>query len=379
MTAIVFCGPTIDREEVRALLPDATVLGPAACGDVYRAARKNPDAIGLIDGYFDHRLSVWHKEVLWALSRGQRIYGASSMGALRAAELARLGMVGVGRIYELYASGELEDDDEVAVVHDEAEQGYRPRSEALVNVRSTLEAALDAGAVSAATRSALLAYAKAQFYAERSYAALLRAAPGLGVPRAELGALTAFLEGHGPINQKLLDAREMLARMRADQEQPLVKPAVDFHFADTNAWQVFREKIAAEDAAAGLPATKQGTAATAWLDRLKRADPGLAANVWALALERALALLLADTQGMDPDQNEMRTEAEGFLRERNVLDSAAIRAWMKDNDLDSESFSTLMYDEAQVRRFREQAQRLALDQVLGVLRSNSAYGRFKFD
>ena len=57
------------------------------------------DAILIVDGEFGQSLSVWHKEILHALHRGIRVVGASSMGALRAAELDRFGMEGVGEIY----------------------------------------------------------------------------------------------------------------------------------------------------------------------------------------------------------------------------------------------------------------------------------------
>src|SRR5690606_7891959 len=117
MTLVVFAGPSLPPGELRARFPEFSFAGPAQCGDVYRAARQRPRAIGLIDGYFDHRLSVWHKELLWALSQAIPVYGAASMGALRAAELDVHGMIGVGVVYELFRRGELEEDDEVAVVH----------------------------------------------------------------------------------------------------------------------------------------------------------------------------------------------------------------------------------------------------------------------
>ena len=50
------------------------------------------------------------------MSQGIHVFGSASMGALRA-ELCPFGMVGVGRIFEAYRDGELEDDDEVAVIH----------------------------------------------------------------------------------------------------------------------------------------------------------------------------------------------------------------------------------------------------------------------
>src|SRR5690606_24942574 len=101
-----------------------------------------------IDGYFEHVPSVWHKEILWAMQEGIHVYGAASMGALRAAELAAFGMVGVGAIYEAYATNALEDDDEVAVAHASAEEGYRPLSNAMVDVRATFETAFVQGILS---------------------------------------------------------------------------------------------------------------------------------------------------------------------------------------------------------------------------------------
>jgi hypothetical protein len=85
---IVFLGPSLPRAEAERILP-AEYLPPAAMGDIYRAvsrpARQRPRRIALIDGYFERMAAPWHKEILWALERGAQVYGASSMGALRAA------------------------------------------------------------------------------------------------------------------------------------------------------------------------------------------------------------------------------------------------------------------------------------------------------
>ena len=45
---------------------------------------------------------------------------------------------GVGRIFEAFRDGVLEDDDEVAVVHGPPETGYLALSEPMVNIRGTL-------------------------------------------------------------------------------------------------------------------------------------------------------------------------------------------------------------------------------------------------
>ena len=140
MTVFVFVGPTLSSAEVGAA-GNFVCLPPAAQGDLYRAAQQRPQAIGLIDGYFEGVPSVWHKEILWAMTHGVHVFGSASMGALRAAELAAFGMQGVGVVFEAFHSGELADDDEVAVVHGPAEVGYVRLSEAMVDIRFTLAAA----------------------------------------------------------------------------------------------------------------------------------------------------------------------------------------------------------------------------------------------
>src|SRR5262245_16389942 len=112
MKAVVFLGPTLSIAEARSQL-EAEFLPPAAQGDVWRVALHCSDVIGLIDGQFDHVPSVWHKEILWAMSQGIHVYGSASMGALRAAELHAFGMEGVGKVFESFRDGHLEDDDEV--------------------------------------------------------------------------------------------------------------------------------------------------------------------------------------------------------------------------------------------------------------------------
>ena len=97
MNPVIFAGPTLWKDPVLQA-EDLAWRPPAGQGDVYRIAQKRPPAIGLIDGRFETCPAVWHKEILWALTQGIPVYGAASMGALRAAELYPFGMIGVGAI-----------------------------------------------------------------------------------------------------------------------------------------------------------------------------------------------------------------------------------------------------------------------------------------
>ena len=114
---IVFSGPTINSEAIKAILPAAVCLPPAASGDLYRLDVKPEDRILIVDGYFQHRFPVRHKEILWAMRQGALIAGASSLGAVRAAELFPFGVRGIGRVYEMFKRGEVVGDDEVMIAH----------------------------------------------------------------------------------------------------------------------------------------------------------------------------------------------------------------------------------------------------------------------
>src|SRR6202022_1677498 len=118
---------------------------PGKQGEVYEAALARPAIIGIIDGYFEVTPTVWHKEILWAMAQGIHVYGSASIGALRAAELHTFGMIGLGRIFAAYRDGILTDDDEVAVLHGPEELGYPPLTEAMGEIRATLDKAIAEG------------------------------------------------------------------------------------------------------------------------------------------------------------------------------------------------------------------------------------------
>ena len=210
MTILAFAGPSLLPED-RGRFAGVEWRPPAEAGDLLRLAAEPPDTICLIDGYFDHRPAVRHKEILLLLSEGVRILGASSIGALRAAEMSAFGMVGVGAIYRAYARGGLTGDDEVALVHGPAKWGWRPLSVPLVDVRATLCRALREKVLTIADARALLRAAAATHYTERSWEGLIGPAP---LAAATLGRLTTWLD-RGQVAQKRIDALACLASAAA--------------------------------------------------------------------------------------------------------------------------------------------------------------------
>lgn len=398
MSAVIFCGPTITATMVLELMPSARVQPPAGCGDVYRVCRdESVAAIGLVDGYFDHRLSVWHKEILWALSRGIHVYGAASMGALRAAELAPLGMRGVGKIFHQFSRGELEDDDEVAVVHESRERGYAARSDAMVNLRETLRQAVEADVLSELARLRLVAELKALFYPLRTGAALAK------IAREQLDsgdgqALLDWLKNRGIVDQKRLDAIEMAQRMSRDaglleSGEPASRSAAPFEY--TNAWHALRETVEREMETLHSPSGPQApntsapngshapSAPTEQETPAFGAEPDLGmllewvrvgmkedyTSVLLKAVERAFALALAELEGAVVDPGAVQMESERFREERGLMTPEETSNWLNRYGMDLAAFSAFIYDNALSDRFAEKVKQAALRQLPSVLRN----------
>ncbi len=212
MSIFVFLGSSLTPARAAQVL-DAHYLPPAQQGDILRLLPRKPRVIGIVDGLFGAVPAVWHKEVLSALEQGCHVFGAASMGALRAAELSAFGMRGVGRIFEAFRDGELEDDDEVAVSHASADFGFRELSVAMVNLRDRLQRAERQGLLEPSETQALTAYAKSLHYPDRSFERVLARARQWGWPKERLSALQACFDSGEPL-LKERDARRMLEQIR---------------------------------------------------------------------------------------------------------------------------------------------------------------------
>jgi len=362
---VIFAGPTVTRDRIAAVVR-AEVRPPAARGDVYRAATARPRAIGIVDGVFDGTPSVWHKEILWAMVQGIHVFGAASMGALRAAELDAFGMTGVGAVFEDFLHGRLEDDDEVAVAHASAEHGYRPTSEAMVNVRATLRAAATAGVLSAASVASLERLAKSWPYPERRFEALMAAGSGVGVPTLEMEAFGRWLPG-GRVDQKAADAMQML-RLIADRDERGWEPKrVSYRMEHTSAWESL-----VSSASSHLGGEPSGAITDDLLDELLlRGEAGAA---WDAALARAAALRLAEALRVELDPRAVAAAADEFRRERDLLSGEQFAAWLRDQGIADAEVDDFFRREATVRAVLGDGLDASLTtHVVDALRSRGAY------
>ena len=325
MSTVVFLGPTLSRRDAEAVLA-ASYLPPVRQGDVYRVVRDAaPRAIGIIDGGFLDVASVWHREILWALSQGVHVFGAASMGALRAAELDGFGMRGVGRIHAAYRDGcwpgydeAFEDDDEVAVIHAPPEASGLPLSDAMVDLRDTLLAAEAAGIIDRPGRDALTHAMKRLHFADRTFARLADAAGDAAVARW----LTA-----NQVRRKRLDAIAMLEAMQVflAEDPPPFQAA--FRFERALVWEQF---VAAADAPDDIEASVL-------------AELRLACKAWQDVQRAALGRLHAP-RPVDPAAQ--RRVLDRFRRQRGLWRRADLDAWLTANALDAARLERLLCREA---------------------------------
>lgn len=209
MRVIVYTGTSISTPEAKKIL-DAEYQPPVRRDDL-RSIRGHVDVIGIIDGVFFDRAAVAHREIIEIMNKGTVVVGGSSMGALRAAELAPYGMIGVGTIFGWYRDGVIESDDEVAVTFDP--DTLAPLSVPLVNVRATLEAAVSAGVLTDVVASSLISLTRKMFYPDRSYTGILKLGVEAGIlSNEQKEKLSGFIREH-EVDVKKQDAVLVLEKV----------------------------------------------------------------------------------------------------------------------------------------------------------------------
>ena len=366
MKTVVFLGPSLPLAEARHALAGAVVLPPAAMGDVLRAVQRHrPEVIAIIDGLFEQTPAVWHKEILHAMAQGVVVFGGGSMGALRAAELVAFGMRGVGRTYEDFAAGRLEDDDEVAVTHLSAEEGYRSLCEPMVNLRYGLALARDAGLLDADAEQALIAAMKQMHYPERSWPALLNRAAAIGLPAQQVQGLAALVRSRQP-DRKSEDARAVLEAVAAYQAGPRQSPCAALPVFEPT---VFWDHLVADHGETALPG--QPLVHEHLVDYVRFGIPGRE-KVMDEALCRVLAQRVGRQLGLPPVDDDAALGR--FRRERGLLRPAALQAWMRSQGLDPQQCLELARDEERERSLHWRLQEEVTREIPRVLQRRGRMG-----
>ena len=174
---VIFLGPSLSHGKAREILPEAEYRPPAKKGDLLKlASDPSVNMVGLVDGVFLQDYPPTPIEVYQlARKKGVILAGAASLGALRAVELEKFGMIGIGKVFRLYKTGRLDADDEVAVTFS-PDGDYRLQSEAMVDIRYNLFRAMKRGVIVKATKRAIARVAKEIYFPHRNYPDIIKEA-----------------------------------------------------------------------------------------------------------------------------------------------------------------------------------------------------------
>lgn len=210
---IIFLGPSLSIEKAAEIL-DADYRKPAKKGDFLQLLFKETKFVGLIDGFFLQDYPPTPIEIYNLLrKKGTKVYGSSSLGALRAVELSKYGMIGVGKIFNMFKKGILDADDEVAVTFTDY-SNYK--SEALIDIRYNLFLAQKMGIMDEGIKKIILRVSKQTYFPYRTYGDILDKCKQM---HPEINSQVEKFREHIQTNRKSLkedDAVLLLKRIKGD-------------------------------------------------------------------------------------------------------------------------------------------------------------------
>lgn len=169
----VYAGLSAQRADVHSILPGARFAPPVRRGDILSDIEDGVNSILILDGVFHQALSVSPSEIMDALRRGIRVFGASSMGALRAVELEAYGMVGIGEVFEHIRNADAFRDDFLGQLFVDGFPQIQAASVTYVEFEINLKMLLRRRRISPAEYESLCALYADLHYAERSLPMLL--------------------------------------------------------------------------------------------------------------------------------------------------------------------------------------------------------------
>lgn len=169
---IIFLGPSLQINKAKKII-HADFRPPAKKGDfINLSLLSEKREIVLIDGVFLQDYPPTPIEVFQVINnKNFKVYGASSIGALRAVELEKFGMKGIGKIFELFKKNIVNSDDEIAVTFD---SDYNLLSEAMIDIRYNIFLGWRKGIIDKETKQIMIKLAKRIYFPFRTYENIIK-------------------------------------------------------------------------------------------------------------------------------------------------------------------------------------------------------------
>jgi hypothetical protein len=318
---LVYLGPSLELSVAHSIIPDAIFRPPIRHADLISDISEfSPTHVLMVDGTFSQELPVWHKECSFAALKGIQLYGSSSMGALRAAELYDFGvMIGSGQIFRWYHEGVIEADDEVAVSYHLTPKGhYVSDTCPLVNIRAGLLSQLKYGLMNPREAQDAFEHERSIHYTQR----------------------TEF--PYYVVDQKRLDAIELLKTFHTLDYQTDVRPDLS-HITPLFKGMMEREKrVNIHD----TPVTLQNIDSYISLH-----SPDHRQIRWD-AQNRALVLVLCDLMEVRVSEEEIQNEWATFGARHHLNNWDDLCDWLKNNAMSKEEFDVMTIQNARIHKLQ---------------------------
>lgn len=211
----IYSGLSLDEATAKRFLPNATFSRPIRRGDLRGDIRSKYHIICIIDGSFHHFPAVNCGEIMDAMRAGVRIYGASSMGALRASELDGEGMIGHGKIYAYIKNSTFFRDDYLGQTFEESAGKTRPSSLPYIDLYFALKRKLERAQMNKTDMDIILRVYGDLHYSDRNPTSLFGELKVLFSRRSDLirSVKSALASSY---SQKREDAIDLLKQVKKD-------------------------------------------------------------------------------------------------------------------------------------------------------------------
>lgn len=343
MKIVVFCGPTISAEEASKIL-EADFRPPIKHGDMISCVYNDqPDVIVIIDGAFIDKLSVWHNEINEALNKGVTVYGTSAMGAIRAAEMQKWGMRGVGEVFNLFSDGTIEADDEVFCDYSAINGTYHKKTIPVVNLRYILSNATKAAIIKENQADDILTATKALFYKDRTIAIIISTCLEDSIINdTEAKSLFEY------INVSQLDIQKQDAVLCLESVKKLKPENLDRKEKNFQ-YDLFFEALYERDRG-----TKNGNDYHSFY-KIANDYAMYSSDIESVndaALNKKICALIADNFNIEVSDEDIAAEKALFTQKHRINGDKEYHKWLKDNDLTENEFKELLAEGVKINKLQ---------------------------
>lgn len=343
MKIIVFCGPTITACEASKIIT-AEFRPPIKHGDLISCVyNDHPDVIVIIDGAFINKLSVWHSEINEAINKGVTVYGASAMGAIRAAEMQKWGMRGVGSIFSLFSNGTIDADDEVFCDYAFIDGIYKKNSISVVNLRYILKKATESSIIKQNQADEIIKTAKSLFYKDRTISSIISTCIENGSLNDDESKYLIENISHSESDIQKIDAIDCLETVQKLSIEDLDRKEKNYQY------DLFFEALNERDR--GSKNNDDFHSFYRIANDYALYSPDIE-SVNDAALNKKICALIADNFNIEVSDEDIVAEKKLFIQKHKLSGENEYQNWLKDNDLTENELKELLAEGVKINKLQ---------------------------